>query len=239
MTGTPVAVVQAAVAFGLDAGLLRSLGGSSGSSWGVGEQVLRVGRRAVVDAELTASSAAAAVVPVPSILDRVELGDSSAVLLERLPGRPAAELARRQPELARPAGRACGAVHGLLAEVPAPAGLPAASAAPPDRSGTAPARVLHLDLHPLNVLVGDGGAVTGVLDWANAAAGDTVLDRARSWTILTLDPAALLRRADPGWVALTEAGSSLVAWMMSQPQPTRGLAGSCSLISPGTTLLTI
>lgn len=40
--------------------------------------------------------------------------------------------------------------------------------------------MLHLDLHPLNVLLGEEGAVTGVLDWANTAAGDPVLDRART-----------------------------------------------------------
>ena len=75
-------------AFGLDAGSLRALGGNSGSAWAAGDQVLRVGRPAVIDAELAASSAAAAVLPVPAVLGRVEVGDMSAVLLEMLPGRP-------------------------------------------------------------------------------------------------------------------------------------------------------
>src|SRR5262249_32303112 len=65
-------------------------------------------------------------------------------------------------------------------------------------------RLLHLDLHPLNVLVDDTGAVTGVIDWANAAVGDPVLDQARSWSILTLDPSAV-GRTGAGWRALTEA----------------------------------
>lgn len=75
----------------------------------------------------------------------------------------------------------------------------------PQAGGQRPAgrsRVLHLDLHPFNVLVGDGGQVTGVLDWANAAAGDPDLDRARTWSILALDPAARARRDEPGWAAL-------------------------------------
>jgi aminoglycoside phosphotransferase (APT) family kinase protein len=78
--------------------------------------------------------------------------------------------------------------------------MPAADGAV-GRSG---ARLLHLDLHPFNILVSDGAEVTGVLDWANAAAGDPALDRARSWTILNLDPAAQARRAEPGWRALTD-----------------------------------
>ena len=43
-----------------------------------------------------------------------------------------------------------------------------------------------------------------MIDWANAAAGDPELDRARTWSILTLDPAARGLRRDPGWAALTD-----------------------------------
>jgi hypothetical protein len=204
MDQVPPAVARAAVAFGLDPGSLRALGGQSGSAWGAGDQVLRVGRPVVIDAELAASAAAASVVPVPAVLDRAEVGDTSAVLLVMLPGQPVADFARHRPDLARATGSACGAVHGLLAGVHAPAGLRAV----PGAGSTTPAaqaRVLHLDLHPLNILVGVGGEVTGVLDWANAAAGDPGLDRARTWTLLALDPAARARRGDPGWAALCEA----------------------------------
>jgi Ser/Thr protein kinase RdoA (MazF antagonist) len=204
------AVAQAAGAFGLDAGSLRALGGNSGSAWGAGNRVLRVGRPAVIDAELTASSAAAAVLPVPAVLDRAEVGDVSAVLLEMLPGRPAADFARDSPGRARVAGQACGAVHALLADVRAPAGL---RTVPGPGTGTParPVRVVHLDLHPFNILTGAGGEVTGVLDWANAAAGDPDLDRARTWAILTLDPAARARRGEPGWAALLDG------WAESAP----------------------
>jgi Ser/Thr protein kinase RdoA (MazF antagonist) len=160
----------------------------------------------VIDAELAASAAAAAVVPVPAVLDRAEAGGTSAVLLEMLPGQPVAGFARDRPGLARAAGSACGAVHGLLAGVRAPAGLRAVPGAG-SRTPAAQARVLHLDLHPLNILAGADGEVTGVLDWANAAAGDPGLDRARTWTLLTLDPAARARRGDPGWAALCEGWS--------------------------------
>jgi Ser/Thr protein kinase RdoA (MazF antagonist) len=208
VTELPGIVVQAAAALGLDPAGLGGLHGASGSSWAAGSGVLRVGPRAAVQRELAASGAAAAVLPVPRVLDRADFGDHTALLLERLPGRPAGELALGGPEQARAAGLACGRVYDLLAGVPAPAGLRAVPGWP---AATGLPRLLHLDLHPLNVLVSDDGAVlTGVLDWANTHAGDPVLDRARSWAILTLDPMAREARALPGWAALvdgwTEAG---------------------------------
>jgi Ser/Thr protein kinase RdoA (MazF antagonist) len=210
MAQVPSAVAEAAEAFGLDAGSLRGLGGNSGSAWDAGDRVLRVGRPAAIDAELAASAAAAAVLPVPAVLDRAEVGDVSAVLLEMLPGRPAADFVRRSPSLARVAGQACGAVHALLAGVRAPAGLRTVPG--PGRGIVAgQTRVVHLDLHPFNILSGAGGEVTGVLDWANAAAGEPDLDRARTWAILTLDPAARARRDEPGWAALLDGWAESAA----------------------------
>ncbi len=43
------------------------------------------------------------------------------------------------------------------------------------------ATLLHLDFHPLNVLLSPGGPV--VIDWTNAAAGDPALDVALTWVI--------------------------------------------------------
>jgi Ser/Thr protein kinase RdoA (MazF antagonist) len=146
-----------------------------GETWSDGEVVLRVGER--VEAEVRAAAAASACVPVPRVLGQID----GAVLLELMPGRPAGDLA--DPERAAAAGRACAGVHERLRDAP----------------------VLHLDLHPFNVLLDDEAEVTGVIDWANASAGDPELDAARTWSILTLDPAALELRARPGWVALTEA----------------------------------
>jgi len=147
---------------------------------------------------------------MPAVLDRAEVGDVSAALLEMLPGRPAADFARDSPGRARVAGQACGAVHALVAGVRAPAGLrtvPGPGIAAP----AGQARVVHLDLHPFNILTGAGGEVTGVLDWANAAAGDPDLDRARTWAILTLDPAARARRGEPGWAALLDGWAESAA----------------------------
>jgi Ser/Thr protein kinase RdoA (MazF antagonist) len=164
----------AAAAFGLDVAALRRVGGET---WSDGEVVLRVGER--VAAEVRAAAAASSVVPVPRVLGQIE----GAVLLERVPGRAAGELALADPERAAAAGRACASVHERLRHAP----------------------VLHLDLHPYNVLVDDAGELTGVIDWANAAAGEPELDAARTWSILTLDPAALALRAEPGWTELTDA----------------------------------
>src|SRR5262249_57263606 len=96
-------------------------------------------------------------------------------------------------------GVAFGRAHSRLREVAAPAPLRAAPEdwiawAGPDEPALAERlravrrrddRLLHLDYHPLNVMV-DGGRVTGVLDWANALAGDPRADLARHVTILPL-----------------------------------------------------
>lgn len=172
---------------------LRSLGGASGATWSDGEVVLRVGSR-VAD-EVLAMSAAAARVPVPRVLGQIE----GAVLLELLPGRPAGEVASAA------AGRACGALHERLAGLAAPAGL--------REIGGPPRDLLHLDLHPYNVLVDDAGEVTGVIDWTNAAAGDPRLDAARTWSILTLDPAAPGGPLTDAWLdALPDISPAARAW---------------------------
>ena len=61
-----------------------------------------------------------------------------------------------------------------------------------------------MDLHPFNVLVDDDGEPAAVIDWANTAAGDPELDRARTWSLLTLDPVARELRERAGWAALTD-----------------------------------
>jgi Phosphotransferase enzyme family len=191
------AVLRAALGLGLEPDKLRPLGGRSGSAWSDGHVVLRVGER--VACEALAVAAAAGHLPVPQVLDQLELDGTSAVLLERVPGRAAGELALDSPVRGEAAGRACGALHDALAEAACPPGLRNAPGA-----DCSERRLLHLDLHPFNVLVDDDGKPTGVIDWANAAGGDPELDRARTWSLLTLDPAAQELRDNPGWVALIE-----------------------------------
>jgi len=197
MALVPGVVARAAAGFGLEAERLRPLGGASGSAWSDGRVVLRVGER--VAGEVLAAAAAAGHVRVPRVLGQLELDGVGGALLERVPGRPAGELALVSPVGGAAAGRACGALHDALAGVPCPPGLRDAPGA-----DCGERRLLHLDMHPFNVLVDEDGEPTGVIDWANAAGGDPELDRARTWSLLTLDPAARALEENRGWLALIE-----------------------------------
>jgi aminoglycoside phosphotransferase (APT) family kinase protein len=80
-------------------------------------------------------------------------------------------------------------------------------------------RLLHLDLHPANVIVA-GRDVSGVLDWVNSTAGDPRRDVARTYSMLVVDPtAAAFRREQPDavrtfrrswWGGYIEAAGPLV-----------------------------
>jgi Ser/Thr protein kinase RdoA (MazF antagonist) len=141
-------------------------------------------------------------VPVPKILAMVDMPTASAVLLERRPGTPAGRLDDLSLDEVRQRGAHCAVVHARLAALTAPSVVADVDDLGENLRGHN--GLLHLDLHPFNVLLDDAGQLTGVIDWANAAAGDPQLDRARTLTILTLDPAALRRRRDPRWAALTD-----------------------------------
>ena len=65
-----------------------------------------------------------------------------------------------------------------LHTIPAPDWLPRHRFADPE----APAVVLHLDLHPGNIILTEDGPV--VIDWTCARAGDAGLDAAKSYVIL-------------------------------------------------------
>lgn len=85
-------------------------------------------------------------------------------------------------------------------------------------------RLLHLDYHPLNVLV-DGGRISAVLDWANATTGDPRADVARTYTILRVEPQRAGR--EPLW--LTGARNVLArAWLAGY----RSVSGPLSDMAP-------
>jgi aminoglycoside phosphotransferase (APT) family kinase protein len=83
------------------------------------------------------------------------------------------------------------------------------------------ASLLHLDLHPLNVLLGPAGPV--VIDWTNARAGEPALDVALTWVIGVTSggPAAraflrpFLAEFDPG--ELRRALPDAVAYRVADP----------------------
>jgi len=226
MTPSPPGVLRGARALGLDPTRLVPLGGASGATWGCGEQVLRVGPRELMETEQAAAAAAAAL-PVAAVLDRAETGDDLAVLLERVPDRPVAEVARDVPGLARTLGQECAAVHQALAGLAAPGGLRPVPRPPTELTAEPEPRLLHLDLHPLNLLASDDGQLTGVIDWANAAAGHPDLDRARTWSILTLDPLARRYRA---WPVFAELADSWLERAELEQTPPAARAWACRFL---------
>jgi aminoglycoside phosphotransferase (APT) family kinase protein len=106
--------------------------------------------------------------PAPRVLEVT----SDALVLERIEGSTMlADLRRRPWRLARHAGLLA-ELHQRLHEIVAPPGLPEAGEGD---------RLLHLDLHPDNVLLSPAGPV--VIDWTNARRGDPALDVALTWVI--------------------------------------------------------
>ena len=84
------------------------------------------------------------------------------------------EMTRRPSTMTRNA-RLLADLHEQLHGIEAPEWL-----RPVDATGD---RVLHLDLHPMNVMMTERGPV--VIDWTNAARGDPLTDVAVTYVILT------------------------------------------------------
>jgi aminoglycoside phosphotransferase (APT) family kinase protein len=107
--------------------------------------------------------------PVPRVLEV----RADSLVLERIEGRSMlAEVFRRRSAVRQNAD-VLAALHERLHEISAPPEL--ASVGPGDR-------LLHLDLHPENVMLAPSGPV--VIDWTNAARGEPALDVALTWVIL-------------------------------------------------------
>jgi streptomycin 6-kinase len=141
--------------------------------------------------------------PVPDVLDVRDDG----LVLERVDGpNMAADLRRRPWRLPRHAGMLA-ELHASLHEIELEGG-----------------RLLHLDLHPENVLLASRGPV--VIDWSNARAGEPALDLALTWVICDTSAGvpgrvftrAFLRHVDraAAQAALPEA----VAYRLADPNVT-------------------
>lgn len=114
--------------------------------------------------------------PVPAI--REVSGPD--MVVARVAGRTMSDDLTRRPWRLSAHAKLLGDLHRRLHAIPAPPSLRA-----PLGQGDA---LLHLDLHPQNVLISDDGP--WVIDWANAARGPAAIDVALTFVIVGAVPRA-------------------------------------------------
>jgi aminoglycoside phosphotransferase (APT) family kinase protein len=101
-------------------------------------------------------------------------GDGAELIMERVSGPTMLEALTRQPWTFHRHARALAALHQRLHEIPGPEWLvsfPGGSEC-----------LIHLDLHPLNVILSPRGPL--VIDWARAARGAAPADVALTWLLM-------------------------------------------------------
>jgi aminoglycoside phosphotransferase (APT) family kinase protein len=111
--------------------------------------------------------------PAPEVLSVSE--DGMDVVMTRVDGPTMIEAFSARPWTLKRFGRMLAELHQALHLLDAPAWLPGA----PCGSGEA---LLHMDFHPLNVILSREGPV--VVDWTNASRGDPLVDVAATWVLL-------------------------------------------------------
>ncbi len=124
--------------------------------------------------------------PVPFVSEVSD--DGSAIVMQRVDGPSMADALGRRPWTFARQARLLAHLHLRLHDIAAPTWLRAA----PGPGGD---RLVHLDLHPLNVLLSEHGPV--VIDWSNAARGQPAVDVALTWILLAAGeiPASRVRAA--------------------------------------------
>lgn len=111
--------------------------------------------------------------PVPRV---IEVSDDGAdLVMERVDGPTMVDQVGHRPWTLRRAARQLAELHRRLHELEAPPFLPAA----PVGTGS---RLLHMDLHPLNVMMSADGPI--VIDWTGARAGDPNVDVTMAWVLM-------------------------------------------------------
>ncbi|HMC39017.1 MAG TPA: phosphotransferase [Acidimicrobiales bacterium] len=111
--------------------------------------------------------------PVPAV-DELS-GDGRDMIMERIDGLDMVGAIQRRPWQIPALGRSLAGLHRRLHEIPAPDWVPAAPVGAGDS-------LLHLDLHPLNVMLSATGPV--VIDWSGACRGDPSTDVAVAWVLM-------------------------------------------------------
>jgi aminoglycoside phosphotransferase (APT) family kinase protein len=112
--------------------------------------------------------------PVPAV-DQIS-DDGTDLVMERVDGPSMFDALSQRPWTVRHQGRVLADLHQRLHEIPAPDWVKDAAFGSGDR-------LLHLDLHPLNVILSSQGPV--VIDWPNARRGDGDADVALTWVLLS------------------------------------------------------
>jgi len=111
--------------------------------------------------------------PVPAVEDLSD--DGTDLVMARVDGPSLVAVMSRRPWTLRRQAAVLADLHHRLHQIPAPPWVPTAPCGDGDR-------LLHLDLHPLNVIIGDDGPV--VIDWSNASRGDGNVDIALAWILI-------------------------------------------------------
>lgn len=161
--------------------------------------------------------------PVPAVHKVSD--DGTDLVMERIDGVSMREVVSRRPWTLRRQGAVLADLHERLHEIPAPSWLRDAPCGGGDR-------LIHLDLHPLNVMLTANGPV--VIDWPNASRGDGNTDVALTWVLLAaggISPdrikstvegwgrsiliSALMRRFDGS--AIRAQLPSVVEWKLADP----------------------
>jgi aminoglycoside phosphotransferase (APT) family kinase protein len=143
--------------------------------------------------------AAANHIPVPEVIEKGMWENRPVLLISWLPGTTLFEELRKHLHRTWTLGKAFGRTHAAIHTIIAPPDVESTSWiewAGEDQSElkarlhelkSRQSRLIHLDYHPLNVMV-DGSRISGVLDWTNVHAGDPRADFARTEAILRIAP---------------------------------------------------
>jgi aminoglycoside phosphotransferase (APT) family kinase protein len=112
--------------------------------------------------------------PIPKIGEIS--ADGMDLVMERIDGTTMVDAVSAKPWKAKRFGHVLAELHTQLHELTCPEWLPYA----PSGVGT---QLLHLDLHPLNVMMSSRGPI--VIDWGNAVRGNPNTDVAVTWTLMS------------------------------------------------------
>jgi tRNA A-37 threonylcarbamoyl transferase component Bud32 len=111
--------------------------------------------------------------PVPAVQEVSD--DGLRLVMQRIDGLNMVDTLVKRPWAVRHYGRLLADLHHSLHALSTPEWLPASAIGEGNR-------IVHLDLHPLNVIMSPTGPV--VIDWTNARRGDPATDLALTWVLL-------------------------------------------------------